>query len=361
MMREAQALRALPRVHTLSAATTDCIQVFAEAQSVPLAPAILIDHIEPLPPVTRDIASRTAAHIDAMYLAKLHNVTLTGDRHLVTQEGVYLTDLWNQAGLHTRPPGSPPSHGELEFIAESCGLLFHNASSGDNHSHWLLQTLPQLTYYARAGMCPERLVVQPNIRPYQRDVLEALGYGADRLLVRPPHQAMRFRELYAGYVDGGLIPDASIYHRQIAAFDTGAAGPEKIYVSRQDARSIRRLLNEVALIERLRAMGFAIVLPSTLTAAQEVTIFRNARLIVGPFGAGLYNTLFTRPGATILALSDPNYVMEWLPQAAALGGHAHGWMFGLAFESHDPVYAGTHNNWIVDVDRVVEAVHVIAQ
>jgi capsular polysaccharide biosynthesis protein len=82
-------------------------------------------------------------------------------------------------------------------------------------------------------------------------------------------------------------------------------------------------------------------------------LFRGARLIVGPLGAGLYNALFTRPGATIVALSDPAYVMEWLPQVAALRGHRHAWCFGLGMESHDEIHAGTHGNWIVDVERVV--------
>jgi capsular polysaccharide biosynthesis protein len=229
--------------------------------------------------------------------------------------------------------------------------LFHNQSSGANHSHWLLQTLPQLAFWERAGVRPELVVVQPNIRPYQRDVLAAFGYGAETLLIRHPDEPMRFRELYVGYVDGGLVPDATVFDRQIAAFDAGVRGPEKIYVSRQDARGIRRLVNEDALIERLRGLGFSIVVPSALSAAEEVTVFRHARLIVGPLGAGLYNALFTAPGADIVGLSDPHYAMEWLPQVAALRGHGIGWVFGLGFDSFEPVYGGTHNNWLIDVDR----------
>jgi capsular polysaccharide biosynthesis protein len=242
--------------------------------------------------------------------------------------------------------------GGCRAIAEPCLLLFHNASSGDNHSHWLLQTLPQLGMCERLGIRPELLVVQPNIRPYQRDVLAALGYGPERLLLRSPSCPMRFETLFAGYVDGGLVPDPHIFDRQIAAFDAGLAGPERIYVSRGDARGIRRLLNEADLIAHLQERGFTIVVPSALSAAEEVTMFRHARLIVGPLGAGLYNALFTRPGATIVALSDPFYVMEWLAQVAALRGHALGWCFGLGLESHDEVYAGTHGNWIVDIERV---------
>lgn len=363
LMRSAQALHALPRVAHLAGTTGDCIRVFAEAQTVPIPAPVLLDAITPLPPLTQDITSRLASHIDPMFLAKLHDVTVTGARDLVTEGGVYLTDLWNQAGLHAAPPHGPRAvEGRVERVEQSAGFLFHNSSSGDNHSHWLLQTLPQLGYFERAGVRPERLVVQPNIRPYQRDVLRAFGYGEDSLLIRHPDQPIVFRELYAGYVDGGLIPDATVFDRQIAAFAGTERGPERIYVSRQDARGIRRFLNEEDLIGRLRALGFAIVVPSTLSAAEEVTVFRDARLIVGPLGAGLYNALFTRPGATIIGLSDPHYVMEWLPQAAALRGHAHGWMFGLSFDSVEPVYGGTHNNWIIDIARVVrELEHFIGR
>jgi capsular polysaccharide biosynthesis protein len=215
-----RAIDGLALVTDLAAATTDAVQVFADPQAVPIPKPLFIDTLEPLPALTQDIVSRTQSFIDPRYLAKLHHVLLTGDRDLVTRDGVYLTDLWNQAGLHTRAPGPRPAEGTIVQVAAPCGLLFHNASSGDNHSHWLLQTLPQLAYYEHAGISPQFLVVQPNIRPYQREVLAALGYGPDRLLLRNPRQPMRFRTLYAGYVDGGLVPDSTIFDRQIAAFDT---------------------------------------------------------------------------------------------------------------------------------------------
>jgi hypothetical protein len=287
-LQRVRALDTLPRVADLAAATTDAITVFAEAQAVPIRPPVLLDHLDALPEMTAEITTRPHSQHDAMYLAKLHGVTVTDGRDMVTPDGRYYTDLWNQAGLHAEPPPSRPNWAEAPAqIDEPCGFLFHNTSSGDNHSHWLVQTLPQLGYYERAGLRPAKLVVQPNIRPYQRDVLAGLGYGEERLLIRAPHEPMRFRELYVGYVDGGLVPDATIFDRQIAAFDTGEVGPEKLYISRQDARGIRRMLNEVELIERLRAEGFTIVTPSALSAAEEVTLFRHARLIVGPLGAGL--------------------------------------------------------------------------
>ncbi len=357
------AFATLPRVASLAKAREDSIQIFADAQNVAIPRPVVVDHSEPLPARTTEIIGRSHAATDPMYMARLHDVLVTGHRNLFTLDGQFLMDLWNQAGLHAQAPGlvAKPQGGLVmplgattpELVDETAGMLFFNASSGDNHSHWLLQTLPQLRYFELAGVKPQKLVVQPNIRPYQREMLKALGYGEKSLLVRRPDQPIIFRELYVGYVDGGLVPDATIFDRLAGLGSRQTTpGPELIYVSRMDARSIRRLLNEEQLIARLRQMGFAIVTPGAESMADEIELFRNARVVAGPLGAGLYNTLFTREGATVLALSDPNYVMTWLQQVASLRNHTYGWLFGVSFESFEPVYEGTHSNWIVDVDRV---------
>ena len=152
-LQRVRALHTLPRVADLAASPTDAITVFAEAQAVPIKPPVLFDHLDALPEMTAEITSRKHSHIDAMYLAKLHHVTVTDGRDITTADGRYYTDLWNQAGLHAEPPPSRPNHAGTPIeIDEPCGFLFHNTSSGDNHSHWLVQTLPQLGYYERAGI-----------------------------------------------------------------------------------------------------------------------------------------------------------------------------------------------------------------
>ncbi len=358
------ALHTLPRVIRLNVTHEDSIRVFSEAMRVPVPAPVLVKTVEPLPPRTQDIVSRTESEHDAQYLARLNDVLLTGHRDLFTLDGLYLTDLASQAGLHSRPPEVVPGpDGKLirplaalspELVDETAGLLFFHSASGDNHSHWLLQTLPQLRLYERAGIRPERLIVQPNIRPYQRETLRLLGWKDREILVRAPDRPIIFRELYAGYVDGGLVPDATIYDRLREACPRRPGSPEKLYISRGDARTVRRFLNEDRLIERVRELGFTVVTPGALSLAEEISLFQGARVIAGPLGAGLYNALFTDPGATIVALSDPNYAMTWLAQVAGLRGHQHAAVFGLAFDSIEPTFGGTHNNWICDVAQVAE-------
>ena len=356
------ALHTLPRVAGFKGVHEDCIRVFSEATTVPVPAPMLIETLEPLSARAYEIATRTESGHDPQYLARLNDVLLMGHRDLFTLDGLYLTDMATQGGLHSRPPEVvPDGKGGLirplgavspELIDESCGLLFFHSASGDNHSHWLLQTLPQLRLYEQAGVRPDRLIVQPNIRPYQRETLRLLGWNDRDLILRAPERPIIFRELYAGYVDGGLVPDRTLYDRLRQACPKRPGSPEKLYISRGDARHVRRFLNEDRLIERMTELGFTIVTAGHLSLEEEISLFQGARVICGPLGAGLYNAVFSDNGATIVTVSDPNYVMTWLAQTAALRGHRHAAVFGLAFDSVEPLFEGTHNNWICDVDQV---------
>jgi len=358
------ALHTLPRTTSLAQAFDDSIQVFAEERTYPIPAPLFIDTCEPLSARTSEIAARTEGHNDPTYLARLNDVLLTGHRDLFTLDGLHLTDLCNQAGLHSRPPGLEPNEsggwkrslGAMvpELVDETAGLLFFHAASGDNHSHWLLQTLPQLYLYERAGIRPQKLIVQPNIQPYQREMLRILGWKDSEILMRPIDRPVIFRELYAGYVDGAVVPEAAgVYDRLRDAVPRRPGGPEKLFISRQDARQVRRFLNEDRLIEAVQELGFTVVTPGKLGLQEEISLFRGARVITGALGAGLYNAVYADPGATVVGLSDPHYVMTWLPETASLRDHHLAWMFGVAFDSIEPGYAGTHNNWICDVGQVI--------
>jgi capsular polysaccharide biosynthesis protein len=60
------------------------------------------------------------------------------------------------------------------------------------------------------------------------------------------------------------------------------------------------MLNEAALIERLRPLGFDIVEPQCLTAAAQIAAFAAADLVVGPSGSRMFNAVFCRPGTKLI-------------------------------------------------------------
>jgi capsular polysaccharide biosynthesis protein len=69
-------------------------------------------------------------------------------------------------------------------------------------------------------------------------------------------------------------------------------------------------------LERLLAdAGFSIIAPGTLAWEEQIAVFRGARIIVGPHGAGLANAVFSESGARVIELTNAhhyNRCFEWL-------------------------------------------------
>jgi hypothetical protein len=75
----------------------------------------------------------------------------------------------------------------------------------------------------------------------------------------------------------------------------------KVFISRsQSAR--RRFVNEESLYERLKKEGFERYCLDHLSVDDQIQLFSNAEIIIGPHGAGLANLIFCKPGTTIIEI-----------------------------------------------------------
>jgi len=90
-----------------------------------------------------------------------------------------------------------------------------------------------------------------------------------------------------------------------------------IYISRNDAL-YRKIVNEEEVEDYLRDIGFEIVQMSELSFLEGVKICAEARVVVGPHGAGLSNTVFCL-NAKILEIFSPSYVGGFWILANQLG------------------------------------------
>jgi capsular polysaccharide biosynthesis protein len=57
----------------------------------------------------------------------------------------------------------------------------------------------------------------------------------------------------------------------------------------------------------MRDRGFEIVVPGALTLTEQIRVFREASLVVGPHGAGLTNIVFCEPGTIVYELVPDHY------------------------------------------------------
>jgi capsular polysaccharide biosynthesis protein len=123
-----------------------------------------------------------------------------------------------------------------------------------------------------------------------------------------------------------------------------------IYLARTDTKA-RVILNEQALIERLAGMGFEIHTATGKPLVEQMRIFREAKFVVAPHGAGLTNIIFAHPGIMLLELVQSTYQntgMMRLAQAAGVRYYS---------ELFFPENGGkADRSWRVDIERIAAAV-----
>ena len=175
-------------------------------------------------------------------------------------------------------------------VAQPCICL----GAGSNHFQWVFESLARLWVIAQQ---PELqalpLIVQAGLSSWQQDLLQLLGYGAERRIEVPADAMLECRELHAASLvsAGHFISPVAIQHlrrelsRQVAP---AADAPRRIYLSRAGAAT-RRLVNEAELLPLLAQHGFAVVHPERLSAAEQLALFQSAEFILGVEGAALVN------------------------------------------------------------------------
>ena len=203
--------------------------------------------------------------------------------------------------------------------------IFPLVCQDQSYYHWIVEYLPKirlLEYYQdRTGRQPT-ILVEPEARDFILESLELVGYGSNmcrewdgthgtvKHLALPSHQC---------HVLDPHVPSQSEYHpsrselqwlrsRMRASIDTDIPADEetRIYVSRQEADSDRgrKVVNYDELMNALRDRGFKSYTLENLDFKEQIELFADARVVVGPHGAGLVNILF----------SDEPLLIELFPQ-----------------------------------------------
>ncbi len=244
-------------------------------------------------------------------------------------------------------------------VADPAPVLIGANSLPNNYYHWLIQALPAIDAVrrVRGGM----VALQPVHHAWQQASLDLLGHhGAPHLPLGWDRQYRLPHAVYCEVLNGtaafalnGAVRATLARLRDALPRRPGAR--DCLYVARTDATA-RHMRNEAALIERLRAMDFRIVVPGELPLAAQLQAFRDARLVVGPHGAGLSNIAVCEPGTLVYELLPAHYANACFHTLAALMELDH---WADAFASTGPSTgeeASNFREWEVDVDAVVARV-----
>jgi hypothetical protein len=301
----ADAVQAIPAVTTLADSAHSVVEIEGEA---PLA-ARAVARIGPsfgteggyfLHPQPRSTPVRF--HI-------LRDVVFDGDTMIVGRDGALVADTVNLVEPDELVTLDLRAAGAVSLGVSGTVVVALNRGS-HNYFHWLIQVLPEIDVACRAA-ADVSLLTGPAL-PWQTESLTLLGHAGTPRIEVGRDRRYRIASLgCSGFVYGAksfrMTTTAPDMYRRMAERVPRTPGPRRIYVSRADAGH-RRVINEDLLRRELERRGFTVVTLGGRLVAEQINMFRNADIVVGPHGAGLSNIVFCEPGAVLYEFVPEGYL-----------------------------------------------------
>jgi capsular polysaccharide biosynthesis protein len=190
-------------------------------------------------------------------------------------------------------------------------------------------------------------VVPDNLRPWQWEILSTLGIEADRCMSISTTEILDVETLY--FTPHGTpwefdTPRGYQWGRQqfYDRYEVESKPPQKLlYISRELAHW-RRPTNEKEVEAMLTRYGFEKCLPETMTIAQQVNLFAQARAVVSVKGAAMTNLMFCPAGTEVLEIQlseyDPLGPCFWF--MCEHMDHHYSYVVGETVKTRNSIYRG---------------------
>lgn len=303
-------------------------------------------------------------------------------RFFVTGDGRLLSDeLWHARGdsdvgvkLFTliRPGGSLTAmlvnHRRSITRLPPCLHAMHE--HGNNYFHALVETAPRI-HLARknAQFSDLPIAVNDGMAPNIEQIFKIVAGGRPLMKLKP---GLLFAfDVLAFPTDVSLIhdiyqrprrPSDTILHieaiREVANLVASSldipppTGRQRLYLRRRG--TLRHLVNEAELEDRLTAAGFEVIETGTLSLEAQISRFREAECIVAPTGAALTNIIWCKPGTRVIVLSADHIALatEVWTQLGMVSGAEVSILIGRQVQEAN----GIHDDFEIDVAEVERTV-----
>ena len=190
--------------------------------------------------------------------------------------------------------------------------------------HWIYDTLTAINTFIEPIRSGRLRVVMPAATAWQRSWLDLLGVPEKAIIeagygyVKARHaivpsslsiQNVRYPGPHTVALIDGLRPLGQSH---------GPACPY-LYLSRlgRGEASHRTLVNEENLVAALERIGYVSVAPEALTPAEQVALFAQARVILGPVGSAFALSGLAAPGTSIVEILPPPAAQSWIYRSSA--------------------------------------------
>ena len=344
------------------------------------APVLHNADVPALPPAKAELAPR--------YLAQLRDVCVIGwSDVLVAKKGccaLYDLAVSNEDDrLECEHPPTvivSPGHAIIEWrdgepLGVENGILLVGRG-WDSYAHWLFDFLPKLGFLAQRPSYENwPILVDDGLYDQQKEAVRLL-VGPDREIVSlKAHRAYRLGQVvtmsdfssmrqqsYRPFAspsgnEAAIAPPAVEFlrHRVGAQYESGIHARRRLYVSRKHQTKFRRLENEQDVETLCIRHGFEVVYPEQLRFAEQVRLFSQAQVIVGPGGSNMANTVFAPQGARVLILAcrSPRINYYFFANLAQQCGHRLAYVLGHTTGRHSLGYQNDYAVSLAELDSAL--------
>lgn len=188
-------------------------------------------------------------------------------------------------------------------------------------------------------------------RRYEKELLAMLGVRDDQVIDCKTACGIIANKLtvipMAGWFQGN--PNVELLRKYLMP-PAKAKGPEFLYLERVGRR---RCLNDRVIVERCLELGFTVIDESSRTILEQIDLYRDAKVLVGPHGSAFTNMVWAEPGARIVEMIPSTFDVEYHEHLAASLGHHH---TKVACSNGPRATSGVMIDFEADVPFVIEAI-----
>ena len=209
----------------------------------------------------------------------------------------------------------------IRKINKDIAILAQGASGYNNYAHFLFDIIPKIKLFSLAiNLRKINYFYFSKLNKYQRDIFKIIGVNEKKIIDSNRYRHLQCKKIYGvthpNYFKNtisyahSLMPSWIVYYlknkflkhkRSINKF-------KKVFIDRSDSKlSHCKLINNNEIKSFLKTKGFKIFKLSNLDFKDQISIFNNAEIIVGPHGAGFANLVFCKNNTKVIELKPDNH------------------------------------------------------
>lgn len=269
---------------------------------------------------------------------------VTSDHKLIAELS---PDVW---GVENHPIFSSLRLPRSERLDRRTAIAVTPEAPG-NYYHWLIDLLPRLLLlrdFAGSFAAFDRILLNGSRSNYELESLAAIGAPLSKIVYVGANKRFQIVDATFASMDQDCAATAPWKVRALRnlAPHSQSAPPRRLYLSRRSA-AVRRVVNEEALAELLRAHDFEILDLEKIAWRDQVERFAGASVIIAPHGAALANIAFCPPGTRVIEFSTRAGYRDFYPRLAAAAA------LQYEFIEAQPVVTATASHRAVENDDMI--------